>query len=111
MTDIDTQALIMQELQKFSELLTTFAEMLIDGDKDPVLDDGTALKSLARVSWVDDETGERIVHFYENLSPTTIRLSYYGNNGMMLTSTLGSDTGCVILLDRVGEALSRYYFG
>ena len=111
MTDIDTQELIDQELQKFSELLFTFAEMLINGDKDPVLDDGTALKNLARVSWVDDETGERIVHFYEDLSPTTIRLSYYGNNGMMLTSTLGSDNGGVILPDRVGEALARYYFG
>lgn len=85
--------------------------MLNDGDEDPVLDDGTELKNLAQAWWVDDETGERIVYFYENLSPTTIRLSYYGNNGMMLTSTLGSDTGCVILLDRVGEALARYYFG
>lgn len=111
MTDIDTQELIDRELSKFLKLLTTFAEMLIDGDEEPVLDDGTALKSLARVSWVDDETGERIVHFYENLSPTTIRLSYYGNNGMMLTSTLGSDNGGVLLPDRIGEALARYYFG
>lgn len=111
MTDIDTQALIDQELQKFSELLFTFAEMLINGDKDPVLDDGTALKNLARVSWVDNETGERIVHFYEDLSPTTIRLYYYGDNDAMLTSILGSANGGIILSDKISEALARYYFG
>lgn len=111
MTDIGTQELIDKELNKFLKLLTTFAEMLIDGDEEPVLDDDTALKGLARATWVDDETGKKIVQFREDISPTTIHLSHYVNNGSMLTSTLGSDNGGVLLPDRIGEALARYYFG
>ena len=111
MTDIDTQALIMQELQKFAELLNTFADMINAGDEDPVLDDGTELKNLAQAWWVDEETGKRVVHFRDDLSPTTLILSHYGINGAMLTSTLGSDSGSILLSDKISEALARYYFG
>lgn len=110
MADSDTQELIDQELQKFAELLNTFADMINDGDEDPVLDDGTELKNLAQAWWVDDETGKRVVHFRDDLSPTTLILSHYGINGAMLTSTLGRDNGGILLSDKISEAMARYYF-
>jgi len=110
MADSDTQELIDQELKKFAELLNTFADMINDGDEDPVLDDGTELKNLAQAWWVDDETGKRVVHFRDDLSPTTLILSHYGINGAMLTSTLGRDNGGILLSDKISEAMARYYF-
>lgn len=111
MADSDTQELIDQELKNFAELLNTFADMINAGDEDPVLDDGTELKNLAQAWWVDEETGKRVVHFRDDLSPTTLILSHYGINGAMLTSTLGSDSGSILLSDKISEALARYYFG
>ena len=80
MTNSETQELIDQELKKFAELLNTFADMLIEGNDDPILDDGTELKNLAQAWWVDEETGKKVVHFRDDLSPTTLILSHYGIN-------------------------------
>lgn len=110
MTNSETQELIDQELKKFAELLNTFADMLIEGNDDPILDDGTELKNLAQAWWVDEETGKKVVHFRDDLGPTTLILSHYGINGAMLTSTLGSDNGGILLSDKISEALARYYF-